>query len=52
MTNSDVFIKREREKEYVLWGCGEVWGKGVPQRAHAKASLPPEGPATWWYSIE
>ena len=25
---------------------------GVPQWAHAKASLPPEGPDTHWYSIE
>ena len=24
----------------------------MPQRAHAKASLSPEGPATGWYSIE
>jgi hypothetical protein len=21
-------------------GCGEVWGKGVTQRAHGEASLP------------
>ena len=26
--------------------------KGVPQWAHAKASLPPEGPATGRYRIE
>ena len=29
---------------------GEV--EGVPLGAHAEASLPPEGPATGWYSIE
>lgn len=33
-------------------GCGEVWGKTMPRQAHAKASLPPEGPATGRYSIE
>jgi hypothetical protein len=27
-------------------------GKGVPQWAHAEASLPTEGPATQRYSIE
>ena len=27
-------------------------GKGVPPQTHAEASLPPEGPATRWYSIE
>jgi hypothetical protein len=26
--------------------CGEVWEKGMSQRAHAEASLPHEGPAT------
>jgi hypothetical protein len=26
--------------EYVIWRCGEVWGKGMSQRVHAKASLP------------
>jgi hypothetical protein len=31
-----------------LWGCGEVWGKGVPWWAHAKTSEPD----THWYSIE
>jgi hypothetical protein len=30
----------------------EVGGKGIPRQAHAEASLPPEGPATRWYSIE
>jgi hypothetical protein len=28
------------------WMCGNTWGKGVPQRTHAEASLPPEGPTT------
>jgi hypothetical protein len=27
-------------------GFGEVWGKGMPQWAHAKTSLPCEGPTT------
>jgi hypothetical protein len=31
---------------YVLRRCGEVWGNGMPPRAHAEASLIPEGPAT------
>jgi hypothetical protein len=31
---------------YVLWRHGGVWGKGMSQRAHAKATLPHEGPAT------
>ena len=34
------FIKRERKKEYVWWRRGKVWGKGMPQRAQAAASLP------------
>jgi hypothetical protein len=29
--------------------CG---GKGVPPRSRAEVSLPPEGPAARWYSIE
>jgi hypothetical protein len=29
-----------------------VSGKGVPLRAHAEASLPPEGPATQHCSLE
>jgi hypothetical protein len=38
-----VIIKRERAIRICsIW----VWGKGVPLRAHAKASLPPERPAT------
>jgi hypothetical protein len=27
-------------------------GKRVPLQTHAEAFLPPEGPATQWYSIE
>jgi hypothetical protein len=34
---NDVFIKKI--KRYMFYG-GVVWGKGVSQRAHAKASLP------------
>ena len=40
-----VIIKRERA---IRICSGRVWGKGVPQWAHAKASLPPEEPATRW----
>jgi hypothetical protein len=40
---SVVIIKRERA---IRICSGRVWGKGVPQWAHAKASLPPEGPDT------
>jgi hypothetical protein len=48
-----VFIKRYGEKEYVWWRCSQVWGKGVPPRAHADASLPPKRPATTvYYRIE
>ena len=51
-----VIIKRERA---IRICSGAVWGKGVPQRAHAEASLPPEGQAVVaharhtlvWYSI-
>ena len=46
---SVVIIKRERGVR--IWYTA-VWGKGVPQRAHAKASLPPEGPDTHWHSID
>jgi hypothetical protein len=28
------------------WRCGEVWGKGMAQQAHAETSLLPKGPAT------
>jgi hypothetical protein len=44
-----VIIKRERA---VLSGCGEEREKGLPWWAHAKTSLPPEGPVTQRYSIE
>ena len=44
-----VIIKRERA---VRLCCGRVWGKAVPRRTQAKASLPPEGPAIHRYSIE
>lgn len=27
------------------WMCGKVWEKGVPPRAHAETSPPPEVPA-------
>ena len=47
--NFVVIIKRERA---IRICSGGVWGKGVPWWAHAKASLPPEGPGTWWYNIE
>jgi hypothetical protein len=33
-------------------GVVKYEGKGWPQQAHAKVSLPPEGPATQWYSRE
>lgn len=36
----------------VWWMCGQVWGKGVPPRAHAEAFLPREGPASGQYVIE
>ena len=45
-------IKREGEKKYVWWMCSHVWENEVPLCIHAEASLPPEGPATLWYSIE
>ena len=48
LIHSVVIIKRERARRYVLG----VVGEGVPQQAHAKASLPCEGPDTHWYSIE
>ena len=44
--NIVVFIKRQGERKCVQWRCSQVWGKGVPPRAHAEASLPPEGAAT------
>jgi hypothetical protein len=46
-----VIMKRERAIKIC---SGRVWGQGVPQQAHAEASLPPppEIPATQWYSIE
>jgi hypothetical protein len=31
------------------WGCDKIWGEGVSRWAHAKASLPPEGPDTMYY---
>jgi hypothetical protein len=46
---SVVIIKRERAMKIC---SGGVWGKGVPQPAHAEASLPPERLATGWYSIK
>jgi hypothetical protein len=39
------FIKIKRE-EICLVDCSQVWGKGVPLRAHADASFLPDGPAT------
>ena len=47
--NFVVIIKRERA---IRICSGGVWGKGVPQWAHAKASLLPEGPDTHRYSME
>jgi hypothetical protein len=44
--------QNKTKQRYVLWGCGVVWGKGISHWARAKASLPPEGPATQQYSIE
>jgi hypothetical protein len=38
-----VIIKREKAMRIC---SGGVWGRGLPQRAQAKASLPPEGPDT------
>jgi hypothetical protein len=38
-SGSNVF-KKIREGAYILWRCGEVSGKGVLQKAHAKASFP------------
>ena len=29
-----------------------MWGEGMSRLTHAKASLPPEGPATGQYRIE
>ena len=46
---SVVIIKRKRDKGVCSTA---VWGKGVHQWVHAKASLPPKGPDTQWYSIE
>lgn len=44
LKGSDVLSKDKREGD-VLWRYGQVWGKGVPRRAHAEASFPPEGPS-------
>lgn len=45
------FIEKERAKDmFNRARYGEVGG--VPQRAHAKASLSPEVPAIGWYSIK
>ena len=41
-----VIIKKIRVVNICSMECGEVWGKGVSQWAHAEASLPPEGPDT------
>jgi hypothetical protein len=49
MLTTVVIIKRERA---IRICSGGVWGQGVPWRAHAEASLTPEGPDTHRYSIE
>ena len=49
---SVMILKRERDIKVHSEASGEVWEKGVTWQAHAEASLPPEGPATQWYSIE
>lgn len=42
---SVVIIERVRAIRICFKGCGEVWGKEMPQRAHAEAFPSPEGPA-------
>jgi hypothetical protein len=41
-TGPVVFYKKKRSQGYVWWRYSVVWGKGVPLRAHAEASLPPD----------
>jgi hypothetical protein len=42
-----LFVLKDIEKRNMFWWMGsKVWVKGVPPRAHAEASLSPDGPAT------
>jgi hypothetical protein len=47
-----VIIKRQRGINICSKVCGELWGKGMSQQAHAKASLPVKRSATRCYNIE